>query len=124
MTKAIPDKLFFKIGEVAKIAGIKPHVLRYWENEFEVLRPAKSRSGQRTYRRRDVELVLEIKRLLYEQRYTIEGARKRLGRRPRRSALQLDLQLKDGRLARAIEDLKQELRSILALLDDGRSSER
>ena len=77
----IPDKLFFKIGEVAAIADTKPHVLRYWETEFGILRPVKNVSGQRVYRRRDVEVVLEIKRLLHQERFTIAGAKKRLGGR-------------------------------------------
>jgi DNA-binding transcriptional MerR regulator len=72
----IPDKLYFRIGEVARLAGIKPYVLRFWETEFPALGPRKSGTGHRLYRRKDVELVLEIKRLLYEKRYTIEGARK------------------------------------------------
>src|SRR6201996_3917145 len=72
----IPDKLYFRIGEVAKLAGIKPYVLRFWESEFSGLGPRKSGTGHRLYRRKDVELVLEIKRLLYEKRFTIEGARK------------------------------------------------
>src|SRR5271163_441599 len=72
----IPDKLYFRIGEVARLAGIKPYVLRFWETEFPGLGPKKSGSGHRLYRRKDVELVLEIKRLLYEKRFTIEGARK------------------------------------------------
>lgn len=75
---AIPEKLYFKIGEVARLTGIKPYVLRYWETEFKALAPLKSRSGQRLYRRRDVEVILQIKELLYEQRFTIEGARKKL----------------------------------------------
>src|SRR5215467_10937456 len=72
----IPDKLYFRIGEVARLAGIKPYVLRFWETEFSALGPKKSGTGHRLYRRKEVELVLEIKRLLYEQRFTIEGARK------------------------------------------------
>ena len=72
----IPDKLYFRIGDVARLAGIKPYVLRFWETEFPGLGPKKSGTGHRLYRRKDVELVLEIKRLLYEQRFTIEGARK------------------------------------------------
>ncbi len=72
----IPDKLYFRIGEVARLAGIKPYVLRFWETEFPALGPRKSGTGHRLYRRKDVELVLEIKRLLYEKRFTIEGARK------------------------------------------------
>lgn len=74
----IPDKLYFRIGEVARLAGIKPYVLRFWETEFGGLGPKKSGAGHRLYRRKDVELVLEIKRLLYEKRFTIEGARKYL----------------------------------------------
>ena len=72
----IPDKLYFRIGEVARLAGIKPYVLRFWETEFPALDPKKSGTGHRLYRRKEVQLVLEIKRLLYEKRYTIEGARK------------------------------------------------
>ena len=74
----IPDKLFFKIGEVAELTGTKPHVLRYWESEFRMLRPAKGDSGQRIYRRKDVELVFSIKQLLYEENFTIAGAKKQL----------------------------------------------
>src|ERR1700734_3907759 len=74
----IPDKLYFRIGEVSRLAGIKPYVLRFWETEFSSLGPKKSGKGHRLYRRKDVELVLEIKRLLYDKRYTIEGPRKYL----------------------------------------------
>ena len=74
----IPDKLYFRIGEVARLAAIKPYVLRFWETEFPVLDPKKSGTGHRLYRRKEVQLVLEIKRLLYEKRYTIEGARQTL----------------------------------------------
>lgn len=79
----IPDKLYFRIGEVSRLAGIKPYVLRFWETEFSSLGPKKSGKGHRLYRRKDVELVLEIKRLLYDKRYTIEGARKFLDSRSR-----------------------------------------
>ena len=74
----LPDKLYFKIGEVARLVGVKPYVLRYWETEFSVVRPGKTRSHHRLYRRRDVETLLEIRRLLYGERYTIEGAKRRL----------------------------------------------
>src|SRR5438552_5166655 len=74
----IPQKLFFKIGEVCEIAGVQAHVLRYWETEFPMLAPQKNRAGQRTYRRRDVEMALRIKELLYNEQYTIAGAKKRL----------------------------------------------
>src|SRR5271165_6821919 len=85
----IPDKLYFRIGEVSRLAGIKPYVLRFWETEFSSLGPKKSGKGHRLYRRKDVELVLEIKRLLYEKRYTIEGARKYLTGKPKREAAKL-----------------------------------
>jgi DNA-binding transcriptional MerR regulator len=74
----IPEKPYFKIGEVARLCAVKPYVLRYWETEFKSIRPQKSRSQQRLYRKRDVELLLRIRHLLYEKRYTIEGARTRL----------------------------------------------
>lgn len=75
---AIPEKIFFKIGEVCDLVGVQPHVLRYWETEFPMLSPQKNRAGQRTYRRRDVEIALRIKELLYEDLYTIAGAKKKL----------------------------------------------
>ena len=75
---AIPEKLFFKIGEVCELAGVQAHVLRYWESEFPMLAPQKNRAGQRVYRKRDVEIALRIKELLYEDQYTIAGAKKRL----------------------------------------------
>jgi DNA-binding transcriptional MerR regulator len=74
----IPDKLYFKIGEVSEILGVEPYVLRYWESEFPQLSPKKSGTGHRLYRRKDVELLLRIKHLLYEKRFTIEGARQTL----------------------------------------------
>jgi DNA-binding transcriptional MerR regulator len=74
----LPDKLYFKIGEVARLVGVKPYVLRYWETEFRVLRPEKSQTRHRLYRRRDVATLLEIRRLLHDERYTIEGAKRRL----------------------------------------------
>lgn len=74
----IPDKPYFKIGEAARLCAVKPYVLRYWETEFHSLRLQKTRSQQRLYRRKDVELLLKIRHLLYEERFTIEGARARL----------------------------------------------
>lgn len=74
----IPDKLFFKIGDVCEIVGVQAHVLRYWETEFPMLQPQKNRSGQRSYRRRDVEMALRIKQLLYEEGFTIAGAKRKL----------------------------------------------
>jgi DNA-binding transcriptional MerR regulator len=123
----IPDKLYFRIGEVSRLAGIKPYVLRFWETEFSTLGPKKSGKGHRLYRRKDVELVLEIKRLLYEKRYTIEGARKFLDSRTREGSSrssggaaskaaarkQADL---FGNPAPILEEIRKELTAILAML--------
>ncbi len=75
---SIPEKLYHKIGEVSQITGVEPYVLRYWESEFKIITPMRTNSRQRLYRRRDLELILEIKRLLYEEKFTIAGAKKRL----------------------------------------------
>ena len=119
----IPDKLYFRIGEVSRLAGIKPYVLRFWETEFSSLGPKKSGKGHRLYRRKDVELVLEIKRLLYDKRYTIEGARKFLDSRSREvvakpaaahgERTQSDLFDNSGP---ALEMIRKELSEILQLL--------
>lgn len=78
MSAPLPDKLFFKIGEVASLVGVKSHVLRYWESEFASLRPMKTRGAHRVYKRRDVELAMLIRRLLHDEGYTIPGAKKKL----------------------------------------------
>lgn len=78
MRSEIPDKVYFKIGEAAELVGVQPHVLRYWESEFPILKPNRASSKQRLYRRQDLEAFLEIKRLLYDEKYTIEGARKKM----------------------------------------------
>ena len=87
----IPDKLFFRIGEVAELTAVPPYVLRYWESEFKLLRPRKNHAGQRVYRKGDIELILRIKRLLYEDRLTLEGAKKRLLQESRTRVQQLEL---------------------------------
>src|SRR5436305_10311324 len=74
----IPEKLFFKIGEVCELVDVQPHVLRYWESEFPMLAPQKNRAGQRVYRRKDVEIVLRIRELLYDEKFTIAGAKRKL----------------------------------------------
>ena len=113
----IPDKLFFKIGEVSRLAGVKAHVLRYWESEFPMLNPPKNRADQRVYRKKDIETVLMIKKLLYEENYTISGARKRL--REMRSEVkakgQMDLfagGVDRKKVQAAIDDLERALRMI------------
>jgi len=115
----VPDKLFYKIGEVSKITGVEPYVLRYWETEFPFLKPRKNKSGQRVYVKKDLELVLQIKKMLYQERYTIEGVRKRFGEgvlktenRKIHSDRKRDLQ----NPAEAISFIKQRLREILTQL--------
>ncbi|WP_026841848.1 MerR family transcriptional regulator [Citrifermentans bremense] len=108
MTTGIPDKLYLRIGEVSGITGLATSVLRYWESEFPGLAPKKSSSGQRLYTRKDVELVAEIKQLLYAEKLTIEGARKRLeGKKKYRKS-----ELSSEALAALIEDVKLELTSL------------
>lgn len=116
-TPEIPDKLYFKIGEVSELLGVEPYVLRYWETEFPVLSPKKSGTGHRLYRRKDVELLLRIKHLLYEKRYTIEGARQTLhsearAPKPPRETKAVQAELFEGPLA----VIRGELAAILRLL--------
>jgi DNA-binding transcriptional MerR regulator len=112
----IPDKSYFRIGEVAKLTGIEAYVLRYWETEFKELAPPKSKSDQRMYRRRDVETVLAIKHLLYEERYTIEGARQRLAEMAResRGEARRGVPLDAGALIARIRSELVELRALVA----------
>jgi DNA-binding transcriptional MerR regulator len=117
MDSRFPDKLFYRIGDVSEITGIKPHILRYWEAEFSVLHPRKNDAGQRLYERRDVELVIEIKKLLYEQRYTISGAKKFLARQ-HKQVLKKSVPAKaPGDMSAVLKICRQELRGLLALLD-------
>lgn len=103
----IPDKLYFKIGEVSKISGLASHVLRFWESEFKKIKPRRTASGQRSYTQKDVAMILEIKHLLHEKKFTIEGARKYLSSRNRPESDDSDFW----------EDLKKELTIIRDLLD-------
>jgi DNA-binding transcriptional MerR regulator len=126
MDRAIPNKLFFKIGEVCEITDTQPYVLRYWESEFPALAPAKNSSGQRIYRRRDIETVLRIKQLLYEEGFTIAGAKKRLetelaGRSntPTSQAgavVESETAVEDP-TRRALAEVRDTLREILTLLE-------
>lgn len=105
---ALPDKLFFKIGEVSRLTGLEAYVLRYWETEFPALRPRKSGGGQRVYTKKDVELVLQIKQMLYEQGFTIAGARKRLRARSPSAVVERRALLGEirGELQSILDDLK------------------
>jgi DNA-binding transcriptional MerR regulator len=103
------DKRYFRIGEVSRIIGVEPYVLRYWESEFSQIRPRRADTNQRTYQKKDLEVIMEIKRLLYEEKLTIEGARKRLTRN-KEKGVPLDQAF--------IEDLKKELQDILKILSN------
>jgi DNA-binding transcriptional MerR regulator len=125
-TPQIPDRLFFRIGDVADLAGVETYVLRFWEGEFPMLAPKKTSNGQRQYRRKDVETVLEIKRLLYAEGYTIAGARKVLQDRvrtkkrqePRKEQNALPFVQRSADGDPPLHSIKRELEEILALLSD------
>ena len=116
MNSKIPDKLFFKIGEVAELAGVEQHVLRYWEDEFETLQPNKNRSGQRLYEKKDVELILEIQHLLYMEKYTIAGAKKKL-KENRKKTTQLSIGFGRESFLNHKKNIISELESIIKVID-------
>jgi len=116
-TPVIPDKLYFKIGEVSQITGVKPYVLRYWESEFKLVSPGKSKANQRLYRRKDIENILRIKKLLYEDRFTIAGAKKTLKADPLRlTAAQMELGPSTESYRGVLARIRDELRAIRDLL--------
>jgi len=108
---AIPDKLYYRIGEVEALTEVPAYVLRYWGSEFRLLRPKKNPAGQRLYRRRDLDLVLRIKTLLYDERLTLEGAKKRLLTESRGPA-QLDLGVRSTALEAALRRMRDQLRAL------------
>ena len=114
----IPDKLFFRIGEVAKLCSLPAYVLRFWETEFPQLKPTKSNTGQRLYRRKDVENVVRVKKLLYEQGYTINGARQFLKSEAKRERSQAALPFvrPSGSSPSDLLPIKQGLQEVLAIL--------
>ncbi|HET7632005.1 MAG TPA: MerR family transcriptional regulator [Gemmatimonadaceae bacterium] len=115
-----PVQEFFSIGEVCALADLRPHVLRYWESQFKFLSPAKNRSGNRVYQRKEIELVLLVKHLLYVEKYTIDGARLKVEERRRGGDLR-DLAY-GGLTVQVLERLEHDLREIRDLLDDGASA--
>jgi len=116
MAPRLPEKIYFKIGEVSEIIGVEPYVLRYWETEFEVLKPSKAPSKHRLYKKRDVELLIEIKRLLYTEGFTIEGARKKLKESKKEEKNQLKLPLTEQKYKSALVKIKKELESLRRLI--------
>lgn len=110
-----PVQEFFSIGEVCDLTGLKPHVLRYWESQFRFLNPAKNRSGNRVYQRREVELVMLVKHLLYDEKYTIEGARQKVDEH--RKSGDLKVIARGALTVEALESLEMDLRDLVAMLD-------
>lgn len=102
MTPEIPDRVYYRIREVCTLTGLKPHILRYWEQEFKDIKPVKSSKGQRLYRKKDLNTIFTVKKLLYERKFTIDGARKYLGRQ-----------------RRLVDEIKEGLNELLALLERG-----
>jgi DNA-binding transcriptional MerR regulator len=109
-----PDKEYYTIGEIGRLAGVKPHVLRYWEREFALLRPIRRASGHRQFTRRDVRTVQRIRELLYDKRFTLEGAKKLMRQEARRGPVQVSMDF-DGAsaAAHALREVKAELKDIL-----------
>jgi len=115
MSAPHPVQEFFSIGEVCQLTDLEPHVLRYWESQFRFLNPAKNRSGNRVYQRREIELIMLVKHLLYTEKYTIEGARQKIEQYRRSGELK-----PEARRALALEtvrDLRADLKTVLAILD-------
>ena len=115
LNEFLATKPFFKIGEVARVIGVKPHVLRYWESEFPSLQPKKNPSGQRIYARSDVEAIVEIKNLLYNERYTISGAKKMLTEQSE-AVLPRD-RVSDAAFARSLTQLKADVYELITMLE-------
>ena len=113
---SIPEKLYYKIGEVSQITGVEPYVLRYWESEFKIVTPMRTNSRQRLYRKRDLELILEIKKLLYEEKFTIAGAKKKMRRMKGEHESQLKLEIPENRYRDALMGVREELEKLYSLL--------
>jgi len=114
-TKDEPVQEFFSIGDVCALTDLKPHVLRYWESQFRFLNPAKNRSGNRVYQRREVELIMLVKHLLYTEKYTIDGARQRI--EEQRKAGSLRAEARAALDVQMVRDLERQLQAILRVLD-------
>jgi DNA-binding transcriptional MerR regulator len=115
MSVVLPDKLFFKIGEVAQLIGAKTSVLRFWETEFNFLKPEKSSKGQRLYTKKEVDLILEVKRLLYDEKFTIEGVKKRISSRGKLLMEETATAYQDDHIV-LLRQIKTELKAIRCLL--------
>jgi DNA-binding transcriptional MerR regulator len=116
--ETLPSKLYFRIGEVAELVGVEPHVLRYWEREFRAIRPTKSAKGQRVYSRRDVENLMRVRELLYREGFTIAGAKKKLQRAGVEPREEGDLDARDtAKLREQLLEMRSEIEAFLAELE-------
>ena len=120
MAAVIPDKLYFKIGEVCKITGIEPYILRYWESEFKLVKPYRTKSNQRLYRKKDVESILKIKKMLYEDKFTIAGAKLKLkDSNIQEKEKQLPLGFVPHKYREVLKEIKEEIQQIRDSLISG-----
>ncbi|MBP1709420.1 MAG: putative transcriptional regulator [Deltaproteobacteria bacterium] len=112
----IPDKLYFRISEVGKLTALEPYVLRYWESEFKLIKPIRTKSRHRLYRRKDLEILFEIKKLLYEEQYTIAGAKKRLEEIAREEKKDLEINPDENDYKKILHATLKELKALRKLL--------
>jgi DNA-binding transcriptional MerR regulator len=120
VNQADPVQEYFSIGEVCELTGLRPHVLRYWESQFRFLSPTKNRSGNRVYQRREVDLIMLVKHLLYSEKYTIEGARQKVDEH--KKSMDLKQAARGALNVEALEALEGELRELLDSLDNDHAS--
>jgi DNA-binding transcriptional MerR regulator len=122
MLTVIPDKLYFKIGEVCKITGVEPYILRYWESEFKLVKPYRTKSNQRLYRKKDVESILKIKKMLYEDKFTIAGAKLKLkdsNIQEKEKGKQLPLGFVPHKYQEVLKEIREEIQQIRDSLISG-----
>jgi len=116
MPKEIPDKEYYSISEVCKLTGLKSHVLRYWESQFKILNPTKNRAGNRAYRKNDIQIVQLIKHLLYTEKYTIEGARRKLAQLKQMGRKMEEALPAEDRNRKILQEVRQELLALKELI--------
>jgi DNA-binding transcriptional MerR regulator len=116
MDKSIPDKMYFKISEVSQLTGLESYILRYWETEFKMIKPMRTKSNQRLYRKKDLKLIFRIKQMLYEEGFTIAGTRKKLEEESTKEPEQLNLNLEEKKYILLLLKVKKELKAIRAAL--------
>ena len=124
MTTPSSTKLYYSISEVSQLAGLKQHVLRYWETEFSTLQPKKNRAGNRAYRIKDIKLVFYIKYLLYDEKFTIEGARAKLKKSQEELSDQLEMSFEDIRIRDVLFQVREELKELLSMVSPSQPTEK